>query len=99
MIDRLHLFKLRDAHADAPTRDRLAGDIHAKLLPHVKTKGWELRVGVPAGIEAAKAWDLMVHVAFPSSSDEVDAIPALDDALATVRDRSEVEKHWSFSRR
>lgn len=99
MIDRVHLFKLRAAHSDAPTRDGLAEDIHAKLLPHVKTKGWELRVGVPAGIEAAKAWDLLVNVSFPTSTAEVDAIPALDDALATVRDRSEVEKHWSFSRR
>ena len=99
MIDRVHLFKLRDAHSDAPTRDRLAEDIHAKLLPHVKLKGWELRVGVPAGIEAAKAWDLFVNVTFDSSADEVDAGSVLDDALATVRDRSEVEKHWSFSRR
>lgn len=99
MIDRVHLFKLRDAHSDAPTRDRLAEDVHAKLAAHVKTKGWELRVGVPAGIEAAKAWDLYVNVAFASSADEVGAIGVLDDALATVRDRSEVEKHWSFARR
>jgi hypothetical protein len=99
MIDRVHLFKLRDAHSDAPTRDGLAEDVHAKLAPHVKTKGWELRVGVPAGIEAAKAWDLYVTIAFATSADEVAAKSVLDDALATVRDRSEVEKHWSFARR
>jgi len=99
MIDRVHLFKLRGPHSDAPTRDRLAEDIRAKLLPHVKTKGWELRIGVPAGIEAAKAWDLFVNVAFESSADEGGAMAALDEALATVRDRSEVEKHWSFARR
>lgn len=99
MIDRVHLFKLRDAHSDAPTRDGLAEDVHAKLAPHVKQKGWELRVGVPAGIEAAKAWDLYIAIAFASSADEVAAVSVLDEALATVRDRSEVEKHWSFARR
>lgn len=99
MIDRVHLFKLRDAHSDAPTRDGLAEDVHAKLGPHVEAKGWEVRVGVPAGIEAAKAWDLYVALAFADPADEASAQSALDEALATVRDRSEVEKHWSFARR
>ena len=99
MIDRVHLFKFRAAHSDEPTRERLADDVHAKLLPHVSSKGWELRVGVPAAVEAAKAWDLMVNLSFATRAEELGAGAALDEALASVRERSEVEKHWSFSRR
>ena len=96
MIDRLHLFKLREAHADAPTRQRLADAIRASLGP----RGWELRIGLPADMEAAKAWDLRVELSF-ADDDEARAeatLHAIDEAFAAVRDRMAVEKHWSFVR-
>ena len=97
MIDRVHLFKLRDAHADAPTRERLADAVSASLEP----RGWAVHVGTPADLEAAKAWDLLVSIGLRSADEEREAATAeaIDAALAETRELAAVEKHWSFVRR
>ena len=87
MIDRVHLFKLHDA--ETSTRDRLADGVRAALT------GWTGRVGIPADAEAAKAWDLHVMVTHPA--DAVGLDEALETALREVRERSVVEKYWSFA--
>lgn len=96
MIDRVHLFKLRDAHATREIRGRLAHELLVALAHH----GWKTRVGTPADEPSAAAWDLMVTLSFASDAERrADTTEAtLESVMGAVRELAVVEKSWAFER-
>lgn len=97
MIDRIVLFKLKEAYAHDAARREVAAHSRQVLasVPGVE----EVRVGVPADAAAGKSWDLSVVVRF-ASLDAVEAYRVHPVHRAYVdeymRPRMEVVKAWNF---
>lgn len=97
MIERFAFVKLAPEHATDAIRRALVREARDTLRPLPGVVG--LTVGVPADVDAAKAWDLCVTVRFATLGDAAAyrAHPAhrrfVDEVIAP---RSAARKGWTF---
>ncbi len=97
MIDRIVLFKLKDAHANAAGRAAIADESRAALC--AVPGAVQVRVGVPADEASTRSWDLSVLLRFED-------LAAMEAYLQqpgfrayfedTMGPRTEVVKYWCF---
>jgi len=97
MIERIVLFKLKDAYCNNAARVEIAERTRKDLgaLENVRS----VSVGVPADEPAEKSWDLSVVVRFESLEDvEAYLVDPAHRAYVDgyMRDRIELLKAWNF---
>ncbi len=98
MIERVVLFKLKDAYATPDARAEIAA--HSRQALQGLAGVVSCSVGVPADAPSEKSWDLSLVLHFESLS-AVDAFrqdPAYREYVDEyMRPRVEVEKAWNFN--
>lgn len=97
MIERIVLFKLKDAHANDAARREVAAHSRDALEKVPGVRG--VSVGVPADEASAKSWDLSIVVRFDAMDDVAPYLAHPDHRRYVdeyMRPRMEVVKAWNF---
>ncbi|MEM7138765.1 MAG: Dabb family protein [Myxococcota bacterium] len=97
MIERIVLFKLKDAYANDAARSEIAERSRKDLsaLPQVKS----VTVGVPGDAQALESWDISLVVRLESLDDFAEYVDHPDHRAYVddyMSERIEVRKAWNF---